>query len=94
MERTFYLFAYDIAEPKRLNRIAKILESIGERVQDSVFEAYLTEEEVQRLLKKVRKIMKEEEDSLRIYVLCRACRSKIYCVGRGSPTPSPSTMIV
>lgn len=93
-ERTFYLFTYDIADPKRLIKIAKILESIGERVQDSVFEAYLTEEELQRLLQRTKKIMREEEDSLRIYMLCRICRGKIRCVGQGRPTPPPSTMIV
>lgn len=94
MERSFYLLAYDIADSKRLAKIAKALESIGERVQDSVFEAYLTEEELQKLLKKTGKIMKESEDSLRIYWLCQACRSKIRCVGQGRPTPPPSAMIV
>ncbi len=93
-ERWFYLLAYDIADPKRLVKIAKIMESIGERVQDSVFEAYLNEAELERLLKRVERVMEMEEDSLRIYFLCGACRSKIRCVGVGNVTSPPSVTIV
>lgn len=64
------------------------------RVQDSVFEAYLNEMELEKLLKKVNKVMQESEDSLRIYTLCGACKSKIRCLGQGKVTPPPQTMIV
>ena len=70
MERTFYLLAYDIANPKRLAKVAKAMEAVGERVQDSVFEAWLSAVDVETVLKKVKKIMNEKEDSLRMYVLC------------------------
>ncbi|HXF85121.1 MAG TPA: CRISPR-associated endonuclease Cas2 [Anaerolineales bacterium] len=93
-ERVFYLLAYDIADPKRLVKVAKAMEAVGERVQDSVFEAYLNEAELEKLLKKVQKIMNENEDSLRIYVLCATCRVKIRCVGQGKVTPPPQAMIV
>lgn len=93
-ERNFYLLAYDIAAPKRLAKVAKAMEAVGERVQDSVFEAWLTPEELQKLLKKVEKVMKESEDSLRIYALCGACRAKIRCVGQGRVTPPPQAMVV
>ncbi|MFZ5911595.1 MAG: CRISPR-associated endonuclease Cas2 [Chloroflexota bacterium] len=93
-ERVFYLLAYDIADPKRLARVAKSMEAVGERVQDSVFEAWLDEAELGKLLKKAQKVMKESEDSLRIYALCGACRGKIRCVGQGRVTPPPQAMIV
>jgi CRISPR-associated protein Cas2 len=35
--RRRYLIAYDIANPKRLRRVIKIMESYGERLQYSVF---------------------------------------------------------
>ncbi len=94
MERGFYLLTYDIADPKRLAKIARAMEAVGERVQDSVFEAYLRTEELEKLLKKTGKVMKESEDSLRIYLLCGACREKIRCVGQGQVTGPPQTMIV
>jgi len=93
-ERVFYLLTYDIADPKRLAKVAKAMESVGERVQDSVFEAWLDEAELGKLLKKAQKVMKESEDSLRIYTLCDACRKKIRCVGQGKVTPPPQAMIV
>ncbi|MBI4759598.1 MAG: CRISPR-associated endonuclease Cas2 [Chloroflexi bacterium] len=64
------------------------------RVQDSVFEAYLNEAELEKLLNKVRKILQEEEDSLRLYALCAACRGRLRVLGQGHLTPPPSTMIV
>jgi len=93
-DRLFYLLTYDIADPKRLAKVARALEAVGERVQDSVFEAYLTAQELEKLLKKSGKIMKESEDSLRIYLLCGACREKVRCIGQGRLTPPPQTMIV
>ncbi|MFZ5809608.1 MAG: CRISPR-associated endonuclease Cas2 [Chloroflexota bacterium] len=93
-ERSFYLLTYDIADPKRLVKIARVMEANGERVQDSVFEAYLSQEELEKVLKKALKIMKEEEDSLRVYSLCGACRVKIRCLGQGRVTPPPGLVIV
>jgi len=93
-ERFFYLLTYDIANPKRLAKVAKAMEAIGERVQDSVFEAYLDAGELEKLLKKVKKMMNEAEDSLRVYLLCGACKSKVRCLGQGKVTESPQTMIV
>ena len=39
----YYLIFYDIADPKRLRKIAKIAESIGLRLQKSVFWGHLSE---------------------------------------------------
>lgn len=37
MARRRYLIAYDIADPKRLRRVIKVMEGYGERLQYSVF---------------------------------------------------------
>jgi CRISPR-associated protein Cas2 len=92
--RSFYLLAYDMSDDKRRAKIAKLMESLGERVQGSVFEAYLNAAELQKIVKKSEKIMKMEEDSLRVYFLCEACRPKLQLLGQGKPTPPPDTMIV
>ncbi len=92
-ERVFYLLAYDIADPKRLSKVAKAMQAMGERVQDSVFEAYLNDAELEKLLKKTQSLIKESEDSLRIYTLCQSCRGKARCVGQGRLTPPPQAMI-
>lgn len=92
--RSFYLLAYDIADDRRRAKIARALESLAERVQDSVFEAWLTQAELDRLLRKTGKIMKMEEDSLRVYFLCQDCRGKVRAVGAGRVTPPPGVVIL
>ena len=41
MARTRYLVSYDICNPKRLRRIARVMEGFGVRLQYSVFECPL-----------------------------------------------------
>ena len=94
MERAFYLLTYDIADPKRLAKVARAMEAVGERVQDSVFEAWLTSADLEKTLKKAKKIMNEKQDSLRIYSLCAPCREKVRCLGLGLVTPAPGLVIV
>ncbi len=91
---TFYLLTYDITDDKRRPKIAKIMESVGDRVQHSVFEAYLTQPELDKLLKRVKKVLSARDDSLRVYQLCAACREKVRTEGQGKVTPPPGVMIV
>ncbi len=93
-ERSFYVLTYDIASDKRRAKIARLMESLGERVQGSVFEAYLNREELQKVLKRSLKVLDEKEDSLRIYSLCGACRAKIDVRGAGQVTAPPGLMVV
>lgn len=54
---------------RRLNRVAKACEAFGRRVQDSVFECRLTVRELNKMRRRLLKIVDAEEDSLRIYRL-------------------------
>lgn len=92
--RAFYLLAYDIADNKRRAKIARLMESLGERVQGSVFEAWLSAAELQKIIGKSGKVMKVEEDSLRIYAICEACRPRLKTLGQGKPTPPPASLIL
>lgn len=94
MERGFYVLAYDIADDRRRAKIARLCEAVADRVQGSVFEAHLAPLELQKLLKKVDRVMKKEQDSLRIYSLCAPCRGKIVVHGLGKVTPPPGLKIV
>jgi CRISPR-associated protein Cas2 len=94
MERDFFVLAYDMTDDKRRAKIAKLMEAVGERVQGSVFEAYLNRTELEKLLKRVKKVLSEKEDSLRIYYLCEACHQKPLMIGHSQLTPPPGLMIV
>jgi len=93
-ERAFYVLAYDIVADKRRAKVARLLESIGDRVQASVFEAYLTPAELDKLFGKVGKLLNAQEDCLAAYMLCEGCRGKIRTVGRARVTPPPGLRIV
>ena len=92
--RSFYVLAYDLANDRRRQKIARLMEATGSRVQGSVFEAYLTASELELRVKKSGKIMVLKEDSLRVYVLCADCRAKVWALGLGKVTPPPGVMVV
>lgn len=94
MSRDFYLIAYDIADNKRRSRIAKVMESMGARVQGSVFEVFLTQKELEETIRRCKKALNEKEDSLRIYYLCGACQRKIQIIGVGKKSEAPDLVIV
>ena len=62
--RTMWLVAYDICDPKRLRRVATILEGFGTRVQYSVFECHLTESERMRLRSLLKDVIDHSEDQV------------------------------
>ena len=72
----FFLLAYDIAEPKRLRRVAKLTEMYGTRVQRSVFECTLSQTEMISLLHEVKALIERKEDKVQVYQLCEACKSR------------------
>lgn len=93
-ERAFYILTYDIQDDRRRAKIAKLLEAIGERVQYSVFEAHLTAQELDKLLARAGKALDRAEDSLRVYLLCQACKPKLRLIGRAKPSAEPGLKIV
>jgi CRISPR-associated protein Cas2 len=77
MALMFFLIAYDIANRKRLHRVARLIEGYGERVQKSVFECRLDPGRLAELLARVKDIMNKREDKLQIYQLCENCLDRI-----------------
>jgi CRISPR-associated protein Cas2 len=93
-ERSFYVIVYDIVADKRRNKLAKYLESLGSRAQKSVFEIYLNPAELEKLNKRLIKMINAKEDAVRIYDLCSACRNKVHSLGIGQPASAPGLIIV
>ena len=61
------LVAYDITEAKRLAKVAKICENYGVRVQYSVFECHLDEDEFADFWLSLLEVIREDEDRLVAY---------------------------
>lgn len=64
----FTVIAYDIADDRRRRRVVAILEDVAARVQESVFEAWLTEPARAALIHRLEAGL-VPGDSLRVYVL-------------------------
>jgi len=74
--KNWYLVCYDVRDPKRLRKTAKLLEGYGERIQYSVFRVRLTEHKLQKVRWELSEILLDIDD-LVIIPLCTRCSSKI-----------------
>ena len=64
MSRTRYLVSYDIANPKRLRRVARVLEGYGVRLQYSVFECPLDGMRLAQIKAELHPILDHGEDQV------------------------------
>ena len=64
MSRTRYLVSYDISHPKRLRRVARVLEGFGVRLQYSVFECPLDDLHMAMLKAELQPELKHDEDQV------------------------------
>lgn len=77
-----YLISYDITDNRIRGKIAKELSGYGQRVQYSVFECRITEQQYKELYQKLVILMQEEEEgNIRIYDICGKCEQKLSTVG-------------
>lgn len=70
-----WIIAYDIAEPKRLRSIAKHLEGVGTRLQNSVFECGPQAWQDAKLRQALCSHIELGKDALSSYAQCAACRA-------------------
>jgi CRISPR-associated protein Cas2 len=68
----FVVVCYDIADDRRRNRIAALLEENGSRVQESVFECLLSDVEIRDVETRAAAIL-APEDKIRYYGICPKC---------------------
>lgn len=83
------LVVYDIADNRRRTRLAKFLEGHGRRVQESVFECFLTLEEMRRLHQQVQRRVQPEEDNVRFYWLSSGALAQSLTIGSPPPAAAP-----
>jgi CRISPR-associated protein Cas2 len=82
----FYIVSYDIPDTPRGTKIAKILEDFGDRVQYSVFECIIGQDLLEKMIDRLEKVVKEDEDSIGVYALCGNCEKVIKVIGQGEVT--------
>jgi len=92
------LVAYDVSTQdahgrRRLRRVAQECENFGIRVQKSLFECVLRDQDWVRLKSRLLNEFDKERDSLRFYFLDELSRSKTEHHGAGKPTDMTGTLI-
>lgn len=66
----------------RLRKVAKECMNYGQRVQNSVFECFLSESQFVVLKSKLMSILDFEKDSIRLYFLGNNWHGKVECLGK------------
>lgn len=80
------IVAYDIADDKRLLRVAKTMLDYGVRVQKSIFEVDVTPPVFRELKDRVEKIIAWEEDGVKYFPVCERCAGTVEIIGQGQFT--------
>lgn len=68
-----YLLAYDIKDPRRLQRVHKLMTEEGLAVQYSVFAGAWSESDLKRLAERMRDRLEWTEDDVRVYPIPERC---------------------
>lgn len=84
--RSFTLICFDVADDRRLRHIANALENHGQRVQRSVFECRLDQQELFELKRRLGELLDPMEDHVRYYALCPKDLPGIMIDGPGEVT--------
>lgn len=79
--------AYDVREDDRRAKLAALLQSVGDRVQKSVFLLVLDASELVTLRERALQVIDPDVDSLYFLHQCASCYGTMDCVGQAS-TPS------
>jgi len=83
--RGTYIVSYDIADPKRLKKVFKLMRNWGDHLQLSVFHCELSPEELLRLEAELTDLINSTEDQAMIAYLGPACgraESAIHTCGK------------
>ena len=83
-----HLVAYDIAQEKRLNAVARVCEDFGIRIQKSLFVCNLGSADFVRLWQRLAALIDDEEDRIVDYPICETCWRKQRMLG-GQAVASP-----
>ena len=77
-----YVISYEIYSDKLRNKVAKVLEGYGVRIQYSVFECRINEKKCKELYGKLMKLTQDmTEGSICFYFICGKCEGKIRTIG-------------
>ncbi len=90
---TYDVNTTDVAGRRRLRLVAKQCENWGQRVQNSVFECKLTPAQYTQLKATLSKIINEQTDSIRFYLLGKEWHRRVEHIGQ-DPSIDPDAPLI
>lgn len=88
----FTVFAYDISDDAKRRRVAGLLEERAVRVQNSVFEAWLSARDAKALALEVEQVL-ASGDSLRVYAIGQSGLPRCRTFGGPAIVDNPAFLI-
>ena len=88
------IVVYDIPDNRRRTKLATFLEGYGRRVQKSVFECFISLEDMKQLHAKVQHRVKSPEDNVRFYWISADSVPRTLTIGSAPPNPPPLAYIL
>jgi CRISPR-associated protein Cas2 len=89
-----YIVAYDIADPKRLRKVATTCEDFGARKQYSVFLCRLSATDIVKLRSRLYDLIDLTADQVLFIPLCGKCVAGIEALGRPTEAHDAKDVVV
>jgi CRISPR-associated protein Cas2 len=77
------IVTYDIADPCRLNRVAKVIKDYGIRVQKSKFEVTVDNKTFVEMKARIEDTIEPAEDGVKYFPVCERCAGTLEIIGQG-----------
>lgn len=82
-DRFYVTVLFDITKPRKYRKIIKILNGYSDRIQYSIFEAYLRKDQIRILIASLREVMAsreffDAEDRIRVYKIAGNCELTVF----------------
>lgn len=79
------IVAYDVSDDDRRARLAALLQSVGDRIQKSVFLLQIEPDDLDHLMTTSAGLIAADTDSIYAIRNCAACWSRIQLLGQATP---------
>lgn len=89
-----YVVIYDISDDRRRRRVFNLLEGYGRRVQFSAFECVLNDRKFEELRKRLAKVVRMDEDSVRFYPISKHTLGQVVIWGEPTLTQMSGSVVV
>ena len=77
------IVTYDVADPRRLNRVAKVVKDYGIRVQKSIFEVTVDNRVFTEMKDRIEEEIEASEDGVKYFPVCEKCAGTLEVIGQG-----------